>query len=169
MNGKDNFKNSTGTLEISGGKNKIISAGDGLDSNGAITISGGTTYVESTNGGPEEAIDHVGAMNITGGTIVSVGRNMGNDDGTKTSSIPYLNTSVSNGSGKISIGNISYTPTGTYNYILIASSELSTGSNTLTYGSNSTSVTLTTGTISNIGGNGMGGPQGQQQDGPGRR
>ena len=169
MNRRDNFKNSTGTLEIAGGTTKVVSAGDGLDSNGTITISGGTTYVESSNNGPEEAIDHVGAMNITDGTLITVSNNVAMDDGTKTSSVPYLNTSVS-GSGKISIGNISYTPTiSSYKYIFIASSSLSTGSNTLTYGTNSTSVTLSTGTVSSVGGNQMGGPGNQNQGGPGRR
>ena len=165
MNGRDHFKNSTGLLEISGGTTKVISAGDGLDSNGTITLSGGTIYVESSNQGPEEAIDHVGAMTITGGTIISLSKNMANDDGTKTSSIPYLNTSINSGSGKITIGNLSYTPTTSgYRYIFIASDSLSSGSSTLFYGSNSTSVSLTTGTVNSTGnqmGGQMGGPRGR--------
>ena len=169
MNGRDNFKNSTGVLEISGGTTKVISAGDGLDSNGTITISGGKTYVESSNNGPEEAIDHVGTMNITGGTLISIAKNMANDDGTKTTTIPYVNTSVNSGSGAISIGNISYTPTiSGYKYIFIVSSELTEGANTLKYGSNSMEVTATTGTISNnMNGNGFGGQQGDMQNGGG--
>ena len=172
MNGKDKFKNSSGILEISGGTTKVISSGDGLDSNGTITISGGTTYVESSNNGPEEAIDHVGSMNITDGTLIAISKNLANDDGTKTSNIPFINTSVNNGTGIISIEDITYTPTTSlYKYIFIASSKLSTGSNTLTYGSNSTSVTLSTGTVNNIGGNQMRGqtPNGMNPQNPGMR
>jgi hypothetical protein len=162
MNGKDIFKNSTGLLEITGGITKVISDGDGLDSNGTILIAGGTTYVESTNQGPEEAIDHVGTMNITGGTLIAVAKNIANDDGTEISNIPYLNVSINNGTGKITIGDISYTPSiSGYKYILIASTSLSTGENTLYYGSNSKNVTLSTGIISNISGN-QGGPVGRR-------
>ena len=111
-------------------------------------------------------------MNITAGTLVTVSKNLANDDGTKTSDVPFVNTSVNNGTGTISIGDIKYTPTTSgYKYIFIASSKLSTGSNTLTYGSDSTSVTLETGTVSNIGGNQMRGqtPNGMGPQGPGMR
>ncbi len=145
----DHFQNSKGIIEITAGTLKVISAGDGFDSNGVINIKGGTTYVESSSRSPEEAIDHSGVMTITGGTIITVSKNVANDDGLLKSEIPCVFQELTNtGSGKITIGNISYTPTiNDYKYIMVASKSLSTGSNTLNYGNNNMTVNLTTGII----------------------
>lgn len=65
---------------------------------------------------------------------------------------------INNDFGKISIGSISYTPTiSGYKQIIVASSNLSTGSTTFNYGNNSTSITLSIGTITTSGVNKGGG------------
>jgi len=60
-------------LEITGGYLYINALGDGLDSNGSISMSGGTVLVSgptSTNNG---AIDFNGTFTMTGGVLVAAG------------------------------------------------------------------------------------------------
>ena len=156
---RDNFRNSSNSkLYISGGVIKVLAAADGLDANGTIDITGGEIYVESSNNNAETALDHDGTLTISGGTLIAVSKSSGaNDIGTKTSTIPMGVVNITSGSGTISIGSLSYTPSiSNYSQIIIASSELSNGEITLTYGSETTSVTLSTGDFNTSGfGNGM--------------
>lgn len=63
-------------LDISGGYLTIQAGGDGLDSNGSLTISGGTVAVSSTGQG-DSALDCDGSFTLSGGTLLAVGsRNM---------------------------------------------------------------------------------------------
>lgn len=58
-------------LEISGGTVVVDAEGDGLDSNGAMLISGGETTVYGPTRGGNGGIDSNGGITITGGTLVS--------------------------------------------------------------------------------------------------
>lgn len=58
-------------IDISGGSVWIDAGGDGLDSNGSLTISGGSHVVHGPTGGGNTAIDADGTISITGGTIIS--------------------------------------------------------------------------------------------------
>jgi Carbohydrate-binding domain-containing protein Cthe_2159 len=63
-------------LTISGGDvHVVVSRGDGIDSNGTATITGGSTVVEavSAEGGGTGAIDVNGSFPITGGNLVALG------------------------------------------------------------------------------------------------
>lgn len=60
-------------VEISGGTVTVDAEGDGLDSNGSLTISGGTTTVYGTTAGGNGATDANGAFTITGGTLIAFG------------------------------------------------------------------------------------------------
>lgn len=61
-------------IDISGGSLLIdVTGGDGIDSNGAITVSGGAIMVNGSASGGESAIDADGAITINGGTIATVG------------------------------------------------------------------------------------------------
>lgn len=69
------FMQSSGNNEliISGGYIVIDAAGDGLDSDGNLTVTGGNVYVygpESSNNG---AIDFDGTGTVTGGAVVALG------------------------------------------------------------------------------------------------
>lgn len=72
-------------LEIAGGTlNLSTTAGDGLDSNGDLTVSGGTTVIQGSAGGAEVNLDYNGDGAITGGTVIGVGntqmaQNFGDD------------------------------------------------------------------------------------------
>ncbi|WP_430783643.1 hypothetical protein [Actinoplanes sp. G11-F43] len=52
---------------------------DGLDSNGALTLSGGSVIVtgSASRGGGEGGLDSNGALTITGGTVLSAGISAG--------------------------------------------------------------------------------------------
>lgn len=58
-------------MEISGGYLVVKAGGDGLDSNGSITMSGGTAIVCSTGQG-DGALDSDGSFALTGGTLLAV-------------------------------------------------------------------------------------------------
>lgn len=60
-------------LEISGGTVTVDAEGDGLDSNGSLTISGGDVTVYGPTAGANGSLDANGEMSITGGTVVAFG------------------------------------------------------------------------------------------------
>ena len=70
-------------VEVAGGTWKVVSGGDGIDSNGNLTVSGGTTEVYCTGGG-NGALDIGegmegeirGTFAVTGGTLFAVGSDM---------------------------------------------------------------------------------------------
>ncbi len=67
---------STGTITITDGYLYVNATGDGLDSNGSIFITGGTTLVNgptSNGNGPLDCGDQSGYISQTGGTLVAVG------------------------------------------------------------------------------------------------
>ena len=65
------------SIEISGGNWYMNSAGDGIDSNGNVVISGGVTEVYSSTSGDNNAVDYGeenrGVFTISGGTLLAVG------------------------------------------------------------------------------------------------
>lgn len=83
--GGDGFGASSDSyIHISGGRLIIDAGGDGVDSNGALTVSGGETYVSGPTDSANAALDYGGAATITGGIFVAAGAagmatNFGND------------------------------------------------------------------------------------------
>lgn len=65
--------NADAMIEISGGTLRIYACGDGLDSNGNLTISGGYTYVTNPKSGDVSVLDSQNAPIITGGTYIGLG------------------------------------------------------------------------------------------------
>lgn len=61
------------SVDISGGSLTINSQGDGLDSNGNATISGGTVVVNGPVNDGNGALDVNGELSVTGGTIAAAG------------------------------------------------------------------------------------------------
>lgn len=64
---------SDGIIEISGGKITVYAGGDGIDSNGSLTISGGYVYVANPTAGDTSVLDADISPIITGGTFISTG------------------------------------------------------------------------------------------------
>ncbi len=65
-------------LNISGGTVNAYSAeGDGFDSNGDLTISGGVVTVWTANTADEEPLDADGTVTVSGGTVLAAGGSSG--------------------------------------------------------------------------------------------
>lgn len=73
MSGGGKQSSGNGVIEISGGNLTIYASGDGLDSNGTLTISDGYIYVANPTSGDTSIIDADVSPVITGGTFVSTG------------------------------------------------------------------------------------------------
>ena len=58
---------------ITGGTLSIDAEGDGLDSNGNVTMSGGIVIVNGPTQGGNGALDYNGTFEVTGGTLVAAG------------------------------------------------------------------------------------------------
>ncbi len=163
---KDAFdQDSGGLLNISGGTIYVNSGGDGLDSNGSIKVSRGVIHVDGPTNNGNGALDYNGTFEITGGELIAVGSSgmAQNVSSSSTQNTILVNLS-SQASGDISIGSISYSPSKSYQSILISSSSLELNHEyTLTTGSSSQTVTLTS-TVTG-GGNGMMNPGMMNQGG----
>ncbi|TVU58741.1 carbohydrate-binding domain-containing protein [Paenarthrobacter nitroguajacolicus] len=61
------------TVEVSDGTLTIDAQGDGLDSNGNATISGGTVVVNGPTNDGNGALDVNGELTVTGGTVAAAG------------------------------------------------------------------------------------------------
>lgn len=137
---------------VSGGTLKIRARGDGLDSNGTITISGGEIYISGPEDNGNGAIDYETAGTITGGIVVAVGaggmaENFGNQS-TQCAILVKTDTSYPKGTEvvlKDSEGKdiVSYTPESAYNSVVISSPDLQVGQTyTLYTGTDSQDITL---------------------------
>ena len=60
-------------ISITGGKLTVDASGDGIDSNGALTVSGGETYVSGPTNGGNGTLDYAGEAKVTGGIFVAAG------------------------------------------------------------------------------------------------
>lgn len=65
--------NSDALLKITGGEMYVNAAGDGLDSNGNIEMTGGTVVVSGPENNGNGALDYDGSFNISGGTLIAAG------------------------------------------------------------------------------------------------
>ena len=172
-------------LNISGGSvTAYTRTGDGFDSNGDITISGGTVAVWSANTADNSPLDSDGAVTISGGTVLAAGggNGMGMNLNAQQSCVVFGGESrtgggtslVTKGSGFI-ISNSDTLYSGSAlcgaSFLLFSSPELTDGDScTLTCGSSETTGQVQSGTVS-TGRGGMGGgkfggnpPEGGQPD-----
>ena len=61
-------------INISGGIIHVNAEGDGIDSNGYLTVSGGEVYVAGPSNGGNGALDYGIAASISGGVVVAAGQ-----------------------------------------------------------------------------------------------
>ena len=145
--GGDKFSASNGTITINGGYIVIDVAGDGVDSNGSITMTNGTVIVNGPENSGNGALDYDTTFDISGGVFVAAGNNGMVQAPSTSSSQASINVSLpsSSNNSMVSIldasGNtiLSFTPSKTYQSVVISTPELVIGSNYSVYygGSNS--------------------------------
>ena len=140
-------------INISGGKITILANGDGIDSNGSLSVTGGTVYVSGPNNGGNGSLDYNGEGTITGGTVITAGASGMNQNfgSSSTQGSILLNNIDSQKSGtkievKDSTGKViaSYTPEKDYNSILVSSPQIKKGAKyTITAGSYTKQLEMT--------------------------
>ena len=122
-------------INISGGTIKINAEGDGLDSNGYITVSGGETYVDGPSNGGNGALDYGISASISAGVVIAAGQsqmaqNFGADS---TQGTMLVNFDGNQPSGEIKLldsdGNelLSYAVEKEYNCVVISCPEIKQG------------------------------------------
>jgi hypothetical protein len=139
-------------INIAGGIIYINAEGDGVDSNGYFTMSGGELYVTGPSNGGNGALDYGISATITGGIVVAAGQsdmavNFGSDS---TQGSILVNTSSQNETGTQIVltdsnGNklIEWTMEKRYNSVVISCPDIVDGGTyTVQMGDNSTEVTM---------------------------
>ncbi|MDO4631934.1 MAG: carbohydrate-binding domain-containing protein [Corynebacterium sp.] len=89
-------QNVTPSVNIKGGTVTVRADGDGIDSNGNLTISGGTTTVIGPTSMDNGSFDADGTFSITGGTVVGIGNGGMPQTPTVGQGWIYQNITVSN-------------------------------------------------------------------------
>ena len=171
-------------LLISGGTVHVNADGDGLDSNGTLKVEGGNITVDGPTNSGNGALDSGSGAAISGGSIIAVGSSgMAESFGTSSTQASILyNMSETHSAGetitlKDSSGNVlmTYKAEKTFNSVVISTPEIKeNGTYTLTVGSRSYTIEMTSVSYSNGGsvggmqggmGGGMRGQMGGQADG----
>jgi hypothetical protein len=156
--GQNNFATSGNNyLYIYGGYIAIDAAGDGLDINGSINMTGGVVIINGPTRNDNGALDYLGTFEITGGFLVAVGSS-GMAEAPGASSTQYsvmLNLSSSLSAGTmVHIGTedgeeiLTFVPTRAYQSVVLSSPELKNGSTYVAYSGGSSSGTATDGLYS---------------------
>lgn len=69
----DNWTGDAPSLTVSGGMLLVNAGGDGLDSNGTLTVSGGVVLIAGPTSGGDGALDAESGMTVTGGVVLAAG------------------------------------------------------------------------------------------------
>lgn len=166
--GMNSFSSSTGNVEINGGKTYLNASGDGLDSNGAVTLTGGTVYIDGPENSGNGALDYDSTFNMTGGVLIAAGSS-GMLQTVSQSSTQYciavVSASTQNGGTEFVLKDssgaevISYTPSKKYNSVVVCTPDIKNGETYTAYlGGNEEGSVSVTSIISSIGNSaGMGG------------
>lgn len=160
-------------IDISGGTLYVNAEGDGIDSNGSISISGGTITVDGPTNSGNGALDYNGTASVTGGSIIAVGASgMAENFSEATQGAIMINFSQSSNGGDVTVkdsdGNtvLSFTASKAFNSVIVSSPDLQKGETyTITAGGESQEVTLDDylyGSGMGMGGSMQGGPGGMR-------
>lgn len=144
--------NPEASINISGGVICINAEGDGVDSNGTLSVSGGELYVMGSASGQDSALDYDMTAVISGGIVVAAGQsgmvqNFGADS---TQGAILVNTQKQNAAGSDIIlldsdGKelVAWTMQKSYNSVVISCPEIQIGETyAIITGEISTSVTM---------------------------
>lgn len=173
--GGDIFASTDGAMiTISSGTLHVNASGDGIDSNGDLIITGGEIYVSGPTDSGNGALDYAGEAVISGGTFVAAGSSgmAQNFSSSSTQGVMMVTVNSASAGSTISLsdssGNelVSWQADKAYTSVIISCPQITQGETyTLTTGSNSTEITMSSliyssGGMGNMGGMG-GGPGGR--------
>lgn len=122
------------SVVISGGTTELVITkdGDSLDSNGSLSMTGGTLYISGTTTNGNGAIDYDTSGSITGGTIIALSSQGMTQSFDSSSTQASITASVSGNAGDVvSIQNasgetlISYTSHNSFQWVLASSDKIS--------------------------------------------
>lgn len=143
--------NSTGVVSISGGNLYLQASGDGVDTNGSLTITGGYTVVCGPTQGDTAVLDYDNKATISGGTFIGTGsvmmaQAMTSDSGQGVVAVysqggfaAGTKLTLTDSSGKQLV---SYTPELNFQLMILTTPEMKAGMEyTLTVGETSAPVT----------------------------
>ncbi|MBE6778220.1 MAG: carbohydrate-binding domain-containing protein [Ruminococcaceae bacterium] len=176
--GADRFNTDTAAryIRITGGVLHINAAGDGVDANGSIYVTGGETYVSGPTNSGNGALDYDREAVISGGTFVATGAS-GMATGftsAQNQGAMFVNLS-SSGTDTLVLKDsngktlLSYTPKKAYSSVVLSCPSLQKGNTyTLTAAGQATSITLSELLYSNGGMGGGPGGMGGLPPGSGR-
>ena len=128
-------------IQISGGSLYVYADGDGLDSNGDITMSGGTVTVDGPTGDMNGTIDYAGSFSVTGGTLYaagSAGMAQGFTTVTGQSAVSVLFTTQQKAGTKIALTTsdgttvVEYAPAKEFKFMALTSPQITDGTYVLT-------------------------------------
>jgi hypothetical protein len=155
--GQDQFASSNAHIYINGGYLYMDANGDGLDSNGSIDMTDGTVIVTGPTNNGNGAIDYNGTFNMTGGYLLAVGSS-GMAQAPSASSTQYAvlyNFDTQQAAGTLvhiesadGTEVLTFTPTKTYQSVVLSSPELANGTTYAVYTGGSSSGTSTDGLYS---------------------
>lgn len=181
--GQGGFNESDGSeLVINGGIVHVNAGGDGIDSNGTITINGGEIYVDGPTSGGDGALDYADTCEINGGILAatgSIGMATAPTSGSTQYSVNAAFSKTYNGETKVTVkdssGNevLTYTPAKNFQSFVFSTDKLKSGETYTIYAGDTQEGTFTVSDITTTVGNvssGMGGgkPGGMQGGRPGK-
>ncbi len=157
-------------VRISGGKLHVDAAGDGLDSNGNLYVSGGEIYVAGPTNSGNGALDYNGSAEISGGVLVAVGASgMAQNFGESSTQGSIMVTFSGSQSGTVRLKTsggeelISFTPGKAYNSVVVSCPQLKTGETyTVETDADTVTVEMSNLIVGSGGMGGMGGPGGMR-------
>ena len=168
--GQGGFDESDGSeLVINGGIVHVNASGDGIDSNGTITINGGEIYVDGPTSGGDGALDYADTCEINGGILVaagSIGMATAPTSGSTQYSVNAAFSTTYNGGTKVTVkdssGNevLTYTPAKNFQSFVFSTDKLKSGETYTIYTGDTQEGTFTVSDITTTVGNvssGMGG------------
>ncbi len=150
--GGDQFASTEGAyINIAGGVLRVNAFGDGIDSNGDITVSGGETYVSGSTNDGNGTLDYSGTAQITGGIFAAAGSSgmAQNFDSSSTQGVIMINTDPQEQNTNIVLLDnngtelLNWTAEKEYSSIIMSSSEIKEGETyTIKAGTTEQSITM---------------------------
>lgn len=135
----------TNQITILGGDITVDAQGDGIDSNGSITMTGGNVTVNGPTNGGNGALDYDKSFDISGGTLNiagSAGMATATSNTSKQNTISYTFTNTQNASTKVELKDSSgkviatMTPTKKFQNIIFSNSNIKSNTTYTIYANN---------------------------------